>query len=353
MAHLPCSRFRGDSCTDIPRYCLVVRELHRVRGSTLGHAAQIGGVTEHFGERHLGAHDLRVAARLHTFYLASATVEIAHDVAQEIVGCGYFDLHHGFEDLGTGFSQRGLGRLRRRNLECHLIGVDLVIRAVDRGNLDVDHRIAGDHATFQRLADARLDRRRLLAWHGAADNLPLELDARTGRLWLGRELHVAVHASATGLTLEGFARLGWLGDRLAVGDLWPADIGIDAVLAHEAVDQHFQVQLTHASDDGLAGFGVAVDAERGILVHEFAERDAHLVLVRFCLWLDRDADDRLGEGDCLEDDGMRLVAQGVASDGALGADDGRDFTRLDFGNVLALVGVELDEPADSFALIAR
>ena len=104
-------------------------------------------------------------------------------------------------------------------------------------------------------------------------------------------------------------------------------------------------------DDRLASFGVAVDAERGVFVHELAQRDAHLVLVGFGLWLDRHADDRLGERDCLEDDRDGLVAQRVAGDGALRADDRGDLARFDLVDVLALVGVELDQPADTLALI--
>ena len=83
--------------------------------------------------------------------------------------------------------------------------------------------------------------------------------------------------------------------RLAIGDLRPADVRVHAVLAHQAVDEHLQVQLAHAGDDRLAGFGVRVDAERRILVGQLAQRDAHLVLILLGLGLDRDADDRLGE----------------------------------------------------------
>ena len=81
--------------------------------------------------------------------------------------------------------------------------------------------------------------------------------------------------------------------------------------------------------------------------------DAHLVLVLLGLRLDRDADDRLGEGDRLEHDRLRLVAQRVAGDRALRPDDGGDLAGLDLGDVLALVGVQLHQAAHPLALVAR
>ena len=89
---------------------------------------------------------------------------------------------------------------------------------------------------------------------------------------------------------------------LAVGDLRLADGGLDAELAQHAVDQHLEVQLAHAGDDGLAGLLVGADAERRVLVGQRLERLAELVLVGLGLGLDGDVDHRLGEDHPLEDD---------------------------------------------------
>src|ERR687884_454495 len=102
------------------------------------------------------------------------------------------------------------------------------------------------------------------------------------------------------------ARLGGLGDRLAVGHLGSADVGVDAVLAHQPVDDHLQVQLAHAGDDRLAGLGVGVDPEGGVLIGQLAQADAHLVLVLLGLGLDGHPDDRLGEDDRLQHDRVLL-----------------------------------------------
>ena len=44
-----------------------------------------------------------------------------------------------------------------------------------------------------------------------------------------------------------------LRDRLAVGDLRPADVRVDVELALQAVDDDLEVELAHAGDQRLAG----------------------------------------------------------------------------------------------------
>ena len=94
----------------------------------------------------------------------------------------------------------------------------------------------------------------------------------------------------------------------------------DVELAHHAVDDDFEVQLAHAGDDGLAGFGIGVNLERGIFLGQLAERDAHLFLVGLGLRLDRDRDNRLREVHRLEQDRLVLVADRVAGRDILQAD---------------------------------
>src|SRR6478609_4320052 len=63
---------------------LEVRKLHAVRGAALRLAAQVRGVTEHRGERHLGRDDLGVLAALaHALDLAATRVQIANDAADQ------------------------------------------------------------------------------------------------------------------------------------------------------------------------------------------------------------------------------------------------------------------------------
>ena len=72
-------------------------------------------------------------------------------------------------------------------------------------------------------------------------------------LRLEDDLHLGVLARAARLLLVGVG-LGVLrGDRLAVGHLRRADVGVHAVFAPQPVDDDLEVQLAHAGQDGLAG----------------------------------------------------------------------------------------------------
>ena len=103
-------------------------------------------------------------------------------------------------------------------------------------------------------------------------------------------------AAAAGLTDEApLDLLDPLAHGLAVGDLGRADVGVDAELAHQAVDDDLEVQLAHAGDERLAGLLVGADAEGRVLVRQAAEGLGQLLLVLLGLGLDREPDDRLGK----------------------------------------------------------
>ena len=137
-----------------------------------------------------------------------------------------------------------------------------------------------------------------------------------------------------------------LADRLAVGDLGLADVGVDVELAQHPVDDHLEVQLAHAVDQGLAGLLVALDLEGRVLLGEAGERGAELLLVGLGLRLDRDRDHRLGELDRLQLDRGVGGGQGVAGRGLLEADAGADVARVALLDLLAVVGVHHQQPPD-------
>lgn len=117
-------------------------EEHRERGAALGQAAQVGGVAEHLGERHVGGDDLRVAARGHALDLSAAGVQAADDVAHVLVGGRRLDAHDRLQDLGAALGHRLADRHGGGDLEGHLGRVDLVVRAVVERDLHVDDREA-------------------------------------------------------------------------------------------------------------------------------------------------------------------------------------------------------------------
>ena len=144
-----------------------------------------------------------------------------------------------------------------------------MVRAIDQLDLDVHHRVSGQHAVLERFLDALLDRRDVLARDHAADDLVLEHEARArlGRLHV--DDHMAVLSLAARLPDElAFDLLDALANGLAVRHLRPTDIRLDLELAHHAVDDDLEVQLAHARDDRLRRLLVRVDAERRVFLRQ-------------------------------------------------------------------------------------
>src|SRR5512142_1178660 len=236
---------------DARRENFVVAWLHRIRTATLRLRAQVGRVSEHRRERHVRGDDARVRALFHPVYVATTAVEVTDHVAHELLGHGDLDLHDGLLDDRPAPVDRLLERERARDLERHLRGVDIVLRAVDDGGLYVDDRIARDDAVLHRLAHALLDGLGPLLRERGALDAPLELEAGAALERLELRGDVAVLALAAGLPDPASLRFQGLGDRLAVRDLRTADVRGDLELTQHAVDDDLEVQLAHAGDDRL------------------------------------------------------------------------------------------------------
>jgi hypothetical protein len=120
-----------------------------------------------------------------------------------------------------------------------------------------------------RLLDALLDGRDVLRGIDAADDLVLELEALPPGSAGSTRMLITTWPywplpPVCGRTCPRPSRRG--ADRLAVGHLRLADVGLDLELAHHAVDDDLEVQLAHAGDDRLAGLLVGVHAEGRVLL---------------------------------------------------------------------------------------
>src|SRR5215210_1906213 len=226
---------------------LVAIELHGERGPALRRRAQVGCVAKHGRERHARPDRLRVAARLQALDAAAARVEIAHHVAEVLVGSDDLDGHDRFEQLRLRALHGLLVIYRLGDLEGDLARVDFVIRAFDELDPDVDDGVAREDPGLHRLLDAEVDRRDVLARDLPADDLVDELVplARLGRARVDHR--VAVLAAAAGLADElALDPLDGAAERLPVGDLRPAHVGVDRELAQQPVDDDLEVELAHA-----------------------------------------------------------------------------------------------------------
>src|SRR4051794_14099368 len=339
-----------DLLRDVGRDLVVAVELHRGRRAALRVGAEVGDVAEHLRQRDPGGDRERIAALVLALDAAATARQVADDLAQELLGRDDLHREDRLEQDRLGPPGRLLEGERAGDLERDLRRVGVVVLAVDEGHADVDHRVAGAHAGLHGLLAALLDGRDELGGHGAALDLRHEVEALAGR-----RLHVDVDdaelARAAGLLDEAPLDLGrGAADGLAVGDLWPADVGLDLELALHAVDEDLEVQLAHPGDLGLAGLLVGLHLERRVLLGQAAERDRHLLLVGLGLRLDGDLDDGLGELDHLELDRRVGGGQRVAGDDLLDAHGRSDVTRVDLVDLLAVVGVHHEDAPDPLGL---
>ena len=160
---------------------------------------------------------------------------------------------------------------------------------------------------------------------------------------------VAVLAVAAGLADELGVGRGRVEDGFAVGDFGLAGVGFDLELADQTVHDDLEVKFAHAGDDGLAGFGVAVDREGRVFVGERGERGKEFVAGRGALGLDCNGDHGVGERHGLEDDLVPFVADGVAGGAVLEADAGGDVAAVDHVAFLTGIGVHLEQTSETFA----
>src|SRR5690606_20636602 len=244
-----------------------------------------------------------------------------------------------------------LGGHGSRDLERHLVGVDVVVRTIEHSGFQAEQRIAGENTVLHLLFDALLDSRNVFLRNHTTDNLVLEL--QTFRTFVGRlEADPAMTklATTTGLTNKLAFDLALVANHLAIGNLRLTDVCLDTELATHTVYDDVQVQLTHTTDDGLAGFLVGAHAERGVFLSQTTQRDTHLLLVSLGFRLDGYVNNRLREVHTLKDDRIGDVAQGVTGGDVLHADQGSDVACTHFLDFLTIVGMHLHHTTNALLL---
>ena len=125
---------------------------------------------------------------------------------------------------------------------------------------------------LERVDDALLDRRDVVARHHAAGDLVLELEAGAARQRLDLEHDVAELAVAAGLLLVAAALRDRLADGLAIAD---RSAGRVDDRHREAIGEPLggdaQMHLALAPDHHLVGFGIVHDGERRIFLGQLGE----------------------------------------------------------------------------------
>ncbi len=326
---------------------MILGEFHAVGGPALGSGAQVRGITEHLRQRHRGTHDLSRGRVFHALHHAAPAVEVAHHVAHVILRRDHLHLHDRLQQDRPGLRGPFLETDGSRDLEGHLARIHLMVGAIVKGNLHVHHREARHDTTRHGLPHTLTHRGDIILGHHTADNLVDELEARARLLGFETQIHMTVLSATAGLADELALLLDLGPDGLAIADLGRAHISRHVELALHAVDDDLQVQLTHAGDDGLARLLVGTHPEGRVFLRQFGQGDPHLLLVALGPGLHRYRDDRLGKLHALQGNDGVLGAEGVAGGHILQADGGGDVTGADLLDLLAVVGVHLQDAAEA------
>ena len=139
-------------------------------------------------------------------------------------------------------------------------------------------------------------------------------------------------------------------DALAICHLWFTDICLNAELPAHTVHNDIEVKFTHPGDDGLPGFFICLDAERGIFLCKLRQRQTHLFLIGLRSRLYRNRNNGLRKLHSLEDNGIVRVAERIACGHIFEANRSGNITRQHFFNFFATVGVHLNHTADALLL---
>ena len=225
-----------------------------------------------------------------------------------------------------------------------------MILAIDDGDLDVDDRILGQHALLHGVLDAALDGGQVGTRDGRAAQLVLKDEPAARGKGLHLDLDVGELAVTAGLLDQAPDAVHGPGDRLAVGHLWRADVGLNLELALEPVDDDLEVQLAHAGEHGLAGLYVLAHAQGRILLYEAVQRCAYPGLVAARGRRDGQLDHRRREGDALEHDGAGRIGEGLSGRGDVEAQHGADVTGPDLFDLFTVVGVHADQTPDALVV---
>src|SRR5262249_27107790 len=106
---------------------LVARELHGESALAFGHAADVGGVAEGFGEGDFGGNRGDTVTHVGVDDHAAAADEVTGDRALEILGALDLDLHDWLKQDGLGVFEVFAEAVFRGRLKRSVAGIDFVV----------------------------------------------------------------------------------------------------------------------------------------------------------------------------------------------------------------------------------
>src|SRR6185312_9121810 len=198
--------------------------------------------------------------------------------------------------------------------------------------------------------DTADDGRDVFLRNRTTDNLVFNFHALAFFIGRDGDAGVAILTFTTRLTDEFAFAFSVLSNGFAIRDLRSAGVGFHFEFAFQAVDNDFQVKLTHARDDELAGFFIGEAAERRIFFRETLQTFRHFVAVLLGLRFDGHADDGFGERRGLQRHVEIFVTQRVTGGDVAQTDERGDVTGINAVDILAFAALNNHEAADALTL---
>ena len=240
--------------------------LHRTTRAALAEAAHGARVTEELREGGFGV-DHRAAAA--GFLIAddrATLLQIADEIAHVSVGRGNFELHNRLEQHNSRDTERGVECQIRRGAEGDIGAAGLMHFTSEQGHFQSHQRKAEQSAALSRVFEffehhgEHVGRQTVIEsirHHIATDRGIKRFDANAD---FGDVLHAVDQPVALA------RRFSLASHGLAITHAGVMYLHVEIEVAFEPVLNHFEVQFTHAADQGLAGLFVFAGGERGVLL---------------------------------------------------------------------------------------
>ena len=322
---------------------LEVVELHREVALPLRLAAELGGVGEHLGLRRFDLDGRRaVAVGRHALDASAPSVQVADDVAGEVVRDGYLHLHYRFQQDGVRLLKPLRGGVSAGDFERDAGRVHRVEAAVHEGGAHVHDGVAGDYAVRERAADALFDGGDVLARHDAAHDGVGELESGAARQGFDLDPHVAELPVSARLLLVAVLHPRAAAYRFLVRHLRRFERHLHAELAPHLLQRHVEMRVAQAAHQRLVRVRLPRYRERRVFLHDARERAGHLVHVGFGFGIDRHAIDGRGEVYVAQDELVVARAEGVAGEGGAELGDRADVAGGEIRDGVLLSAADLE-----------
>ncbi len=321
----------------------VADELAGEAAASLSHGTKVDGVRAHLSHGNFSFNDLHTVFSVHTENgTAALGGDVSHDVTQVCIGNGNLQQADGLHDGGLSLGNTILVCKAGSGLECHIVGVNGMVRAIIEGSLQADKGIAGENALLNCVAQTLFNGGEEVSGNGAAENFLSKDEVILLVLGLEANPNVTELTGTAGLLLVTAVSLNATLDLLAVSNTCGMELGVNTEAGLQLGAENVNLDITGAGDNHLVGLSVVNESEGNVFLVQSCKTAGDLVVLT--LGLGRNSHGVAGL--CQLDSGILNLVLGVANSITglpLHLTDGNDVTAasfLNFNVLLAGHGIE-------------